>query len=255
MPNREQLLHQSAPRAVKWQSGRPGILDVFCCEGGIAEGFWRAGFNVIGIDNEPQPNYPFEFIQADALKMLADLDFVEQFHAVHTSPPCQDQSDLRHRTGKRYPALIKPVQDLLDDLEHLDMPWIIENVEGAHELRDPVMICGASVPGVRVIRHRYFETNWGLEGVDCPRDERGKVRHPLVFTHDKRKRHYGHLDQDTAYVQVTGGGNSTIANKRDAMGMPWASAHGCNEAVPPAYGEIVGRQLMAYLDSLEDVAA
>jgi DNA (cytosine-5)-methyltransferase 1 len=250
--DREALLHRRDARRPKWEPGRPVVADVFCCEGGMAEGLWLAGFNVIGFDIDPQPNYPFEFNQADALEILADKAFMWQFDAVHTSPPCQAKSDLRHRTGKTYPELIKPVQELLDEL---DMPFIIENVEGADELRNPAKICGASVPGVRVIRHRYFETNWPLEGVDCPRDEKGNVDHPLVFTHDKRKAHHGRLDQDTSYVQVTGGGNCTIANKRDAMGTPWMSAHGCNEAVPPAYGEIVGRQLMTYLDSLEEVAA
>ncbi len=106
------------------------------------------------------------------------------------------------------------------------------------------MAIHASPPCQRysVLRHAAEK-----KGKDKP-DLIGPTRHPLVFTHDKRKAHYGQLDQDTSYVQVTGGGNATIANKRDAMGMPWASAHGCNEAVPPAYGEIVGRQLMAYLE-------
>jgi DNA (cytosine-5)-methyltransferase 1 len=96
-------------------------------------------------------------------------------------------------------------------------------------------------PELAVIRHRQFETNWPLV---APAEH---PKHPLVFTHDKRKAHYGKLDQDTSFVQVTGGGNATIANKRRAMGMPWADNHGLNEAIPPAYTEFIGRQLMEYL--------
>jgi DNA (cytosine-5)-methyltransferase 1 len=217
----------------------------------MAEGFWQAGFNVIGVDIKAQSRYPFKFIQADVLTLLADTDFMKQFAAAHTSPPCQAHSDLQKQNKREYPDLIEPTRELL---QHLDLPYTIENVEGA-PLIDPVTICGASVPGVRVIRHRRFESNWLLSGVDCPRNEEGRVVHPLVFTHDKRKAHHGKLDQNSSYVQVTGGGNCTLANKRAAMGMPWASAHGCNEAVPPAYGKIIGEQLMRYLSAGEEMAA
>lgn len=238
-------------RSFKWQPGRPVIFDGFCCEGGIAEGFWQAGFNIVGVDKDPQPRYPFQFIQADVLDLLADPRFMAQFVAAHTSPPCQAHSDLQKQSKLDYPDLIAPTRALL---QALDLPYTIENVEGA-PLIDPVTICGAGVPGVRVIRHRRFESNWPLAGVDCPRDAEGRVAHPLVFTYDKRKDHYGKLDQNSSYVQVTGGGNCTVANKRAAMGMPWASAHGCNEAVPPAYGKIIGDQLMRYLNARARMAA
>jgi DNA (cytosine-5)-methyltransferase 1 len=241
VPNREVLLHR--PR---WRPGRPCIADVFCCQGGIAEGYWRAGFNVIGFDIQPQPRYPFEFNQADALEVLADRDLMEQFYAIHVSPPCQHYSDLQRRTGRDYPDLVGPVRDLL---EELDMPYVIENVPEA-PLRDPVILCGTMFPELRVLRHRGFETNWPLEQ---PPHHPG--RHPLVFTHDKRKAHYGQLDQDTSYVQVTGGGNCTIANAKAAMGIDWMDKHGLNEAIPPAYGEYVGRELLAYLELDMEAAA
>jgi len=95
-------------------------------------------------------------------------------------------------------------------------------------------------PKLRVIRHRLFESN-------VPLLSRAHKPHPLVFTHDKRKAHYGKLNQDTAYVQVTGGGNCTMDNARDAMGIDWMTKNEINEAIPPAYTQFVGRQLLRHL--------
>lgn len=225
----------------------PILIDWFCGAGGIAKGYKRAGFFVVGVDIVEQPRYAGDlFIQADALKMLAALVndgalycgpglTIIQPVASHASPPCQASSDLRHRTGLDYPEHIPRTRELL---KGTGLPYVIENVEGA-ALIDPVRICGASIPGLRVIRHRLFESNVPLKGVECP------DHHPLVFTHDKRKGHYGQLDQDTSFVQVTGGGNATIANKRDAMGIDWPMTNlEINEAIPPAYGEHIGTQLM-----------
>jgi DNA (cytosine-5)-methyltransferase 1 len=208
---------------------RPVLLDLFCGEGGAGVGYHRAGFDVVGVDLDPQPRYPFEFVRADALKV--DLD---GFDVIHASPPCQAHSDLQKQSKRSYVDLIGPVRDRL---RATGLPYVIENVEGA-PLIDPVNICGASIPGLRVIRHRLFESNVPIVGVPCP------DRHPLVFTHDRRKAHHGKLDQNTSFVQVTGGGNCTIINKRAAMGTPWMTAHGCNEAIPPAYAEHIGLQLL-----------
>jgi DNA (cytosine-5)-methyltransferase 1 len=158
---------------------------------------------------------------------LADFDLI------HASPPCQRFSDLAHRNGNghEWPDLIGPTRDLL---EASGRPWVIENVEGA-PLRDPAMLCGTMFPGLRVIRHRLFEASFPIEA-----PEHGW--HPLVFTHDKRKAHYGRLDQDTSFVQVTGGGNCTVANARDAMGAGWMTKAELNEAIPPAYTRWMGSQ-------------
>jgi DNA (cytosine-5)-methyltransferase 1 len=226
---------------------KPRLLDLFCGAGGAAMGYHRAGFEVVGVDIAPQPSYPFEFIQADALDFLQRFELAQDgwhrrvwpfdFDAIHASPPCQAHSDLQKQSKRTYADLIAPVRQ---ELATYGLPYVLENVEGA-PLIDPVMICGASVPGLRVIRHRLFEASFPLVGVDCP------GRHPLVFTHDKRKAHHGRLDQNVSFVQVTGGGNCTVANKRIAMGVPWMTGAEANEAIPPAYTEHVGRQLMAYL--------
>lgn len=224
----------------------PWLLDLFCCAGGAGVGYWRAGFNVIGVDIAPQPHYPFTFVQADALQFLRDLMarrgggyMLSDFAAVHASPPCQAHSDLQKQSKIEYPDYVGPVRELLIKA---GVKYVIENVEGA-PLIDPIKLCGATpqFPDLRVIRHRLFESNVPLVGTPCP------TKHPLVFTFDKRKPHHATLDQSTAYVQVTGGGNCSVANKRDAMGTPWMTGRECNEAIPPAYTEYIGRQIITQL--------
>lgn len=216
------------------------LLDLFCGAGGAAMGYERAGFDeIVGIDIKLQPAFKHRwiFLQMDALVFLDQyLDHPDQFlrfDAIHASPPCQGYSDMRHRTGREYPMLIEPLRERL---EATGLPYVIENVEGA-PLRNPTMLCGTMFPSLRVIRHRLFESN-----VLMMAPPHGK--HPLVFTHDKRKAHYGKLDQDTSFVQVTGGGNCSIQNARDAMGIDWMTKAELNEAIPPAYTEQIGWQVI-----------
>ena len=233
---------------------KPRLLDLFCGAGGAAMGYARAGFDVVGVDINPQPHYPFKFHQADALQSMDHLLSggtylfghdgavgLSNVAAIHASPPCQSFSDLAKRNGNahEWPNLIPQTRELL---QATGLPYVIENVEGA-PLVEPIRLCGTMFAGLRVIRHRLFESNVPM--FPPPHD-----RHPLVFTHDKRKAHYGQLDQRTAFVQVTGGGNATIANKRAAMGMPWASNRGLNEAIPPAYAEWVGRRIVEVISCL-----
>ena len=217
-------------------SARPRLLDLFCCAGGAAAGYDRAGFEVVGVDVTPQPHYPFEFIQADALEL--DADFVATFDAIHASPPCQAYSDLAKRNGNghMWPKLIEPTREMLVDS---GLPYVIENVEGA-PLRDYIVLCGTMFPELRVLRHRLFETNFPIY---CPPHR----RHPLVHTHDRRKAHYGRTNEWVDYVQVTGGGNCTIAAASDAMGIDWMIKREINEAIPPAYTEYIGRSLRQLL--------
>lgn len=226
---------------------RPVLLDLFCCAGGAAVGYHRAGFDVVGVDIDPQPNYPFDFVRADALDYLADIvdSDAPGFVAIHASPPCQAHSDLQKQSKLEYEDFVPRVRELL---VASGLPFVIENVEGA-PLVDPVVLCGTMFPGLRVLRHRLFETNWPLAAPAV------HPRHPLVFTHDRRKAHHGRLDQDTAFVQVTGGGNCTVANKADAMGIGWMTGRELNEAIPPAFTRFVGRQLMAHVELRSAVAA
>lgn len=216
------------------------LLDLFCCAGGAAVGYHRAGFDVIGVDILPQPNFPFDFIQADVLDL--DMQFLQQFDAIHASPPCQSYSDLAKRNGNGddWPRLIDPVRKLL---EQAGKPWVIENVEGS-PLRLPVMLCGTMFPGLRVIRHRLFETSFPLpQPYHIPHAE-----HPLCHTFDKRKAHYGKTNEWEDYVSVNGGGNCSIAAARDAMGIDWMTKKEINESIPPAYAEYVGREIIRHLN-------
>ncbi len=215
---------------------RPKLLDLFCCAGGAAKGYERAGFEVIGVDVAPQPNYPFPFIQKDALKL--DRKFLLSFDAVHASPPCQSYSVLAKRTGNgsSWPRLIEPVRKML---VHSGLPYIIENVVGA-PLLNPIKLCGTMFPGLRVLRHRLFETNFKITPPPHP-------PHPKVHTKDRRKAHFGKTNEWKDYVQVTGGGNCSILAARDAMGINWMTKRELNEAIPPAYTHFVGRKLMRYI--------
>lgn len=231
------------------KGSRPRLLDLFCCAGGAAVGYERAGFEVTGIDVNPQPNYPFKFIQADVFSLYSfpsDREFVDGFDAIHASPPCQHYSDLAKRNGNAddWPDLVDATRAMLTAT---GKPWVIENVEGA-PLREPVILCGTMFPGLRVIRHRLFEANFPIrQPHHMPHKE-----HPRCHTLDKRKSHYGKTDEWIDFVQVTGGGNCTLAAARDAMGIDWMSKREINEAIPPAYAEYVGRELQRHLRSLVD---
>jgi DNA (cytosine-5)-methyltransferase 1 len=119
------------------------------------------------------------------------------------------------------------------------LPYVIENVEGA-PLENAVTLCGTMFPGVRVLRHRLFEASFPI--ATPPHD-----RHPLVYTMDKRKPHYGKLSEWTSPVQVTGGGNCSKAAAADAMHIDWMIKDELNEAIPPAYTRHIGEQLLGIL--------
>jgi DNA (cytosine-5)-methyltransferase 1 len=219
------------------------LLDLFCCAGGAGIGYSRAGFDVVGVDLNPQPNYPLPFIQADALTL--DPKFLAGFDAIHASPPCQSYSDLAKRNGNahEWPRLVEPVREMLI---RTGLPYVIENVDGA-PLINAVVLCGTMFPGLRVLRHRLFEANFQI----VPPPHR---KHPRVHTFDRRKSHYGKTDEWRDFVQVTGGGNCTIAAARDAMGIDWMTKNEINEAIPPAYTEFIGEELMRFLSFLAEGA-
>jgi len=191
------------------------------------------------VDIKPQPNYPFPFVQADALTL--DPKFLGLFDAIHASPPCQSYSDLAKRNGNadEWPRLIEPIRELLIKSGR---PYVIENVDGA-PLLNAVVLCGTMFPRLRVLRHRLFEANFEI----APPAHK---KHPKVHTFDRRKSHFGKTDEMKAYVQVTGGGNCTLAAAQSAMGVNWMTKGEINEAIPPAYSKFVGLELLRHLSKV-----
>lgn len=226
-------ISQAVPR-------KPRLLDLFCCAGGAGVGYTRAGFEVVGVDIKPQPNYPLPFILGDVLKL--DPKFIALFDAVHASPPCQSYSDLakRNRNADEWPRLVEPVREILI---RSGLPYVIENVDGA-PLLDPVVLCGTMFPKLRVLRHRLFEANFEI--VAPPHK-----KHPKVHTFDRRKSHFGKTDEWKDFVQVTGGGNCTLAAARAAMGIDWMTKNEINESIPPAYAEFVGKAMLRHMALVE----
>lgn len=213
----------------------PLLLDLYCGAGGAAMGYRRAGFDVIGVDINPQPNYPFEFVQADALEVLQyGGEWISQFQAVHASPPCQRHSAMSHcRPGlaEQYPALIEPTREMLQRYWS-DVPWVIENVEGA-PLIDPITLCGEMFGQTLLHRHRLFESNVPLT-------------QPVHPKHTLSASKAGHWKPGTA--MSVAGHVAPVALARQIMGIDWTTRDELGEAVPPAYTEYVGAQFMAAIE-------
>lgn len=216
----------------------PRILDLFCGAGGAGMGYHRAGFEVVGVDIAPQPNYPFEFHQADALGFLKSQAQMPRFDAVHASPPCQHYSTQTADRSK-HEALIGPVREALIRLGN---PYIIENVEGAaKELIDPIRLCGSSF-GMDIRRHRYFESNWPLVGVPCNH----AWQTPRFRSLDIKSHRAGRL---ASVVGVHGHLNYPGEGplREAAMGIDWMTQPELAESIPPAFTEFIGRQLAGHL--------
>ena len=203
---------------------RPRLLDTFCGAGGCSMGYYRAGFDVMGVDIEPQPHYPFSFVQADAIEYIKEHG--HKFDVIHASPPCQHYSGMQHiwKNTETHPDLIAETRKAL---QATGKPYVIENVAGA-PLKARFMLCGTMF-GLRIVRHRYFE---------CP-------TLPFVLMPP--------CDHRDVYDPWHGPGR-TADKFRAAMGIDWAPMGGgankngsIDEAIPPAYTEWIGRQIIDIL--------
>jgi DNA (cytosine-5)-methyltransferase 1 len=248
------------------------LLDLFCGAGGAAMGYHRAGFDeIVGVDHAPQPRYPFQFVQADALDFCHS--FGAGFDAIHASPPCQAHTSLRKMWNS------KPHADLIpqtrEALNRSGKRYVIENVLGA-PLDSSMRLCGtmfglATPNGAELRRHRYFEMNFLTLHSDCRHGwsvigvygghVRDRCRTVAIFgegcrdaSRDARIRTVtiaGHTPQqnvDRNRVRQT----YTVDDARAAMGMPWATIAELSQAIPPAYTEFIGRQLLAYLQEKDE---
>jgi DNA (cytosine-5)-methyltransferase 1 len=199
---------------------KPRLLDLFCGAGGAAMGYHRAGFEVVGVDIAAQKHYPFEFHQGDAMTWP-----LEGYDTIHASPPRQAFTAARVIHGRQHPDLLTPTRKRLQDWGG---PWVIENVPGA-PMRPDVVLCGSMFRPLRIRRHRWFESNMV---------ELFALRPPC--------------QHDPSDVSVFGHGGHVyhgVADWRDAMGIPWMTRDELAQAIPPAYTEFIGAQLLAALES------
>jgi DNA (cytosine-5)-methyltransferase 1 len=206
------------------------ILDAYCCEGGASSGYAQAfgpEAEITGVDINPQPRYPYNFVQADAVQYIAEHG--ARYDFISTSPPCQFDSDCQRIMNREHPDLIGPTREAL---EATGRPWVIENVGGAlPKLNDSVMLCGAMFGMRLTYRHRYFETGgWSL----------AQPEHP---EHDGPQAKMGRRPRPGERIQAVGNytGSPLI---RDEWGVPWMTRRGTAEAVPPAYTEWIGRRFL-----------
>jgi len=201
------------------------LLDLFCGAGGAGMGYHRAGFEVVGVDINPQPNYPFEFHQGDAIDFCKEHG--HEFDAIHASPPCQRYSCMS-KNNEAHTDLYAPTRELLIAT---GKPWVIENVIGA-PYHGGVVLCG-SMFGMVVRRHRNFETSFLI--LDVPECQHAKQGRPITVTGQ--------------------GGNAPCKHSWKGvksewpqyMGMPWATPKECTQAIPPAYTQWIGERLMEVL--------
>ena len=229
------------------------LLDLFCGAGGAAMGYYRAGFeDIVGVDNRPQPRYPFTFVLADALEYVSE--YGHEFDAIHASPPCQAYSVMRNLPWlkhKTYPKLIAPSAEALKKTKR---PWVIENVMGA---KLPAgWLCGTMF-GLPFFRHRFFWAGeWFWLRPPHPKHI-GTVRNGRllgarardILVHESLS---GRPQGLTSWFKQNGarrvganvGHAAGVALAREAMGLPWMTREELTNAVPPAYTEFIGRQLI-----------
>ena len=204
-------------------------------------GYHRAGFEVVGVDIKPQPHYPFEFHQYDALTFLflAPTPHLRRgpFDAVHASPPCQAYSVATANQDRSvYPDLLADTRRLL---EQTGRPWVIENVPGA-PMRADYRLCGCMFGLPLLQRARLFETSWHGFALTY------KCRHvepALSVTGQGVGGGNGQRDRLREYL----GRNVNSQDERAAMGIAWMTREEYTEAIPPAYTEFIGKQLLEVL--------
>lgn len=203
-------------------------------------GYHRAGFDLIGVDIEQQPNYPFEFVKMDAVEYLQTQD-LSQFAVIHASPPCQRFSGMqllsaaRNGSYNEHADLIDPVRELL---VQVGKPYVIENVIGA-PLLNPIMLCG-SMFGLKTYRHRLFESNIFMMT-------------PMHEPHRDQTPPAGNGISPKGFISVCGTGGVKGMTAKEilsywslAMDIDWMTRAELAQAIPPAYTEWIGRELIGH---------
>lgn len=209
------------------------LLDLFCGVGGASAGYAAAGFEVHGIDLKHGKRYPYTYVRTDVIDVLQDEKYLDQFDVIHASPPCQTHSitqHLRNAQGKST-SKVDLIPQTREALIASGKPYIIENVPGS-PLLNPIQLCGSSF-GLKVRRHRLFETNMPLVGSLCDHKSQGR---PIGV--------YGSLNDE---IPRGGKTATTIDEARQAMGIDWAIWTELVEAIPPAFTKYLGDQIGSWL--------
>ena len=232
----------------------PRLLDLFCGAGGAAMGYHRAGFEVVGVDIKPQKHYPFEFHQADALEYCAEHG--RGFDVIHASPPCQAYTPLKAMwNARRHPDLVAIAREMLIALGRA---YVIENVPGA-PMENFITLCGSAfglgTGDAELRRHRQFEVYPPILMVPpCHHGYRsmttiGVYGHSGGLSLRSRARAigvYGGHGRDRRRKLANPQNFPTLA-RAEAMGIDWMTGAELSQAIPPAYTEWIGCQLMRLL--------
>jgi len=204
------------------------LLDLFCKAGGASKGYHLIGFDVEGVDIEPQPNYPFTFHQADAFTFPLD-----GYDAYHASPPCQRWCKATAIHGYEHNDMITPIRERL---KATGKPYVIENIQGA-PLANPLMLCGTMF-GLRVKRHRYFECG-GFDVYFAPATCACKGKYGFTASHDGQSS----LSRGAKLITVAGH-NFLVDEARQAMGINWMNQKELAQAIPWVYTSYIGKHLL-----------
>jgi len=226
----------------RWRRKR--LIDFCCKAGGTSMGYHMAGYDVVGVDREPQPNYPFAFYQDD-IEYIDDRQIANirrDYDAVAASVPCQAYSITQTLSNGKHPMLIEYARWLLTEI---DLPFVMENVPGA-PLRNPVQVCGSAL-GLRVQRHRLFESNCDIRGTPCMHGWQNRDRRYIQVPNGPGSK------RRTGIAYVYGRGDGTFFNGmkqvdiwRYAMGIDWMDTAELAQAIPPLYTFHIGKQLSEY---------
>ena len=226
------------------------MIDLYCCAGGAAMGYHQAGFDeIIGVDIVDRPNYPFEFVKMDALEFLRTAD-LSDVSFIHASPPCQCYSKLKHLSGnvekweETHVDLVAPTREALIKT---GKPFVIENVEGS-PLINPIKLYGSQFPNLYTQRPRLFESNISLKE---PVNQKVK--------HKTGKLGYGPAED--GFITVAGIRPQRGMNEVQTRlyygfalgGIDWMSLEELTQAIPPAYTEFIGKQIIEYLDVQKEI--